>query len=145
MRRIHLIFLIIFIILISILCIFIHNSDYIFIQGKKIKIETAKTQEQRNNGLMFRKSLCSNCGMLFIFEYEEIHSFWMKNTYIPLDIVFINGDLEIFDIIHAEPCKKDPCQSYQSQQNSRYVLEVNQGLFDEGIIGGRIDIKSWRF
>lgn len=58
----------------------------------KLTVEVAKTFEQRTIGLMFRKSLEENHGMLFIFEDEVVRKFWMKNTYISLDLLFIGSD-----------------------------------------------------
>ncbi len=87
-----------------------------------IDIEIAETQEQRAEGLMNRNEL--NGGMLFIFTEQKTVSFWMKNTKIPLDMIFINKDYIITDIQQAEPCKKDPCKDYKS--NAMFVLEVNK-------------------
>lgn len=95
-------------------------------------IEVAKTAEERARGLMFRESLSENRGMLFIFEEEGTRSFWMKNTKISLDIIWIDaGD----KIVHIEknvlPCEKDACQSYKPIEKAKYVLEINAGLCDK--------------
>ena len=91
----------------------------------EVKAEIADTQEKRERGLMFRKHLDENAGMLFTFNDDSSYSFWMKNTLIPLDIIFLSKDFVIVEIIHAEPCKEEPCETYSTEKYSRYILEVN--------------------
>jgi len=70
--------------------------------------------------------------MLFIFDDESEKAFWMKNTLIPLDMVWISNDLEIAAVAkNVPPCKTDPCPSYSSEVSVKYVLEVNAGLAEE--------------
>lgn len=90
-----------------------------------IDVEVADNHQQRARGLMYRKSLPSGAGMLFIFDAEETQGFWMKNTYIPLDMLFVNADNEIVTI-HANtiPLKE---WNYASTQPALYVVEVNAG------------------
>ena len=125
------------------------NSDnqnnyvgYVEINGEKIFVEVAKTMEKRLQGLANRDELCENCGMIFVFEKEWFHSFWMKNTKIPLDIIFINSDLEVVDILQAEPCQEERCKSYIPKEKALYVLEVNKGMFNETIVGKKTIIKN---
>tara|TARA_Y100001968_G_C19331452_1_gene704520 strand:+ start:513 stop:893 length:381 start_codon:yes stop_codon:yes gene_type:complete len=90
-----------------------------------INVSIARTPVDRQKGLMFRESLRPNEGMFFIFPQTEVLSFWMKNTYVPLDIIFINDNMEIVGIIeNAEPMTLD---SRHVKQKSRYVLEVIAG------------------
>jgi len=97
--------------------------------GSFLKVEIAKTEEERALGLMFRHSLPENRGMLFIFEKEEYQSFWMKNCFFPLDLIFMDKNGKIVDIKeNFEPCKDDPCPSYKSKEKAKYVLEVNGGF-----------------
>jgi uncharacterized membrane protein (UPF0127 family) len=77
---------------------------------------------------MFRETLAEEMGMLFIFDQEDFHSFRMKNTLIPLDMVRLNSNLQIMDIQQAEPCKTDDCPSYLPSSKAQYVLELNQGI-----------------
>lgn len=91
----------------------------------KIEVEIVDEPEERMRGLMFREFLGEKAGMLFIFEDEKERAFWMKNTLIPLDIIFISENLEIVDIECAVPCREDPCESYVSDGQVMYVLEVN--------------------
>jgi len=94
--------------------------------------EIADTPAEQEQGLMFRKSLPQNQGMLFIFEDEQPRAFWMKNTLIPLDMIFIDANWRIVKLIkNAEPCKEDPCPTYDSERPAKYVLEVNAGQIKE--------------
>jgi len=111
------------------------------INEKVYKFEIAATQKGRENGLMFRKKLDKNSGMLFIYKYEEYVSFYMKNTYIPLSIAFINKDFEIINIENGEPLDES---SIDSMSPAMYVLEVNRGFFERvGLkVGDKLDIIS---
>ena len=116
------------------------SKNYVDINSKRISVEIPRTSEEMMKGLMFRQELCDNCGMLFIFEKEDFHGFWMKNTIIPLDMIFINTNLYVVDVLHATPCIEDPCKSYIPREKALYVLEVNPNRFDESIIGEKTKI-----
>jgi uncharacterized membrane protein (UPF0127 family) len=91
----------------------------------RFKVELAVTPEEQSRGLMFRKNLASDGGMLFVNKGDELRSFWMKNTYIPLDILFINSSNEVKHIQYgAKPLDET---SIHSQYPVQYVLEVNAG------------------
>ncbi len=94
--------------------------------GKQLTVEIADTPAERARGLMFRKSMPEDHGMLFIFPYDEQLSFWMKNTLIPLSIAYISADGEVREIYHMSP---ESLEAIQSEHAVRYALEVNQGLF----------------
>ena len=123
------------------------NENAVFIDnGKekiKINVEVADTPEERSYGLMFRQFLDETKGMLFVYEDENIRSFWMKNTLVPLDIIFISENFEIVDIKNGEPCKEDPCISYVSKGPAKYVLEVNGNFTAKNDIGAgdRVNLK----
>ena len=102
--------------------------------------EIADTNESRQRGLMFREKLKENTGMIFIFDYEGKHSFWMKNTLIPLDLIWISTDKKVVYIQTLQPCKSDPCPSYKPEIDSKYVLEVDAGKF-RGILGDSVEIS----
>ena len=95
-------------------------------QPVKIKVEIARTDEERARGLMYRDKLPDGKGMLFVFEYDQQLSFWMKNTYIPLSIAFIASDGRIIDIKDMQPLD---LSSVQSSRPVRYALEVPRGWF----------------
>ena len=94
----------------------------------KINVEIADDSNKMEKGLMFREKLNENEGMLFVFDDESYQAFWMKNTLIHLDMIFIDKNFEIIDIKHAVPCKAEPCAIYRSAKPARYVLEVNGGF-----------------
>ena len=103
------------------------KENQVVINGNKINVEIADEPQEQSLGLMRRQSLGENNGMLFIFDNEQIRNFWMKNTLMPLDMLFISKDLVIVDIIEAEPCKEDPCGIYSGKEAAKYVLELNKG------------------
>lgn len=115
--------------------------SYVEINGERITVEIAQTPEEKQEGLMFRESLCMDCGMLFVFENEDFHSFWMKNTPLALDMIFIDSNLSVVDMLHAVPCFEDPCKRYIPGSKAQYILETNAGRFDEEIIGEKIEIN----
>jgi uncharacterized membrane protein (UPF0127 family) len=96
---------------------------------RKIDIQLAQTDEQRADGLMYRKTMTDDQGMLFIFPDMEERAFWMKNTYISLDIIYIDDNMEIVSVQkYATPLSE---QSLPSYKKAKYVLEVNGGFCDK--------------
>jgi len=91
----------------------------------KIDIQIANNDFDRELGLMFRKQMDENRGMLFIFPVEERQSFWMHNTFIPLDMIFVNAAEKIVTIHRNTQTLSD--QSYPSTAPAKYVIEVNAG------------------
>jgi hypothetical protein len=108
------------------------------IKGRCFQVELAKTPEERARGLMFRKHLDKDRGMLFIYEEEDIHPFWMKNTLIPLDILWINSRREVvFMSKKTRPCTMDPCPDILPGKKAKFVLELQGGISDTiGLIEG---------
>lgn len=97
------------------------------IKGNRIDAEVAATPERRTLGLSFRTALHPDSGMVFVFEEEQILRFWMKNTYIPLAIAFIDKNGVITDIMEMAPL--DTQTRYESSRPVRYALEANSGWF----------------
>ncbi len=96
--------------------------------GQEIMAELAVTPAERERGLMFREKIEPDQGMLFVFEEEDLYSFWMKNTLIPLDIIWINSHRQIVHIEkNVPPCTQDPCPGYMPRQPALYVLELKAG------------------
>ncbi|GMO48824.1 MAG: DUF192 domain-containing protein [Termitinemataceae bacterium] len=116
--------------------IIIENSD-----GSKIGIEAeiADTEEQRAKGLMFRKKLNDGEGMLFVFQKDEMLSFWMKNTLLPLSIAYINREFIIVNIFDMYPHNE---VGVHSTRSVRYALEVPQGFFERQniVVGNKLTL-----
>lgn len=93
-----------------------------------VSAELADSPEEWQLGLMNRKSLAENKGMLFAFSDEARRSFWMKNTLMPLDVIFISANLTVVDVQTMEPCSEEPCRLYPSAAPAKYALEVNKGF-----------------
>jgi len=104
----------------------------------KIDLEIADNEYERQLGLMNRKSMEEDQGMLFIFQYERLQSFWMRNTLIPLDMMFVNKDNKIITI--HKNTKTLSAQSYPSTAPAIYVVEVVGGFTDKYniVIGDKI-------
>jgi hypothetical protein len=98
----------------------------LYIHDKEIRVEVAQTPEERSYGLMGRKHLGKDEGMLFIFETEDYHGFWMKDTFLPLSIAFIGKDGRIVWITEMKPLTLD---SHVPPKPILYALEMNKGWF----------------
>lgn len=113
----------------------------------QVTVEVARTSAELQKGLMYRKSLDPDKGMLFVFPEQRTLSFWMKNTFIPLDIGFFNEDRVLVDIQSMDPVvsemQKD-IPSYESRKPARYALEVNRGWFKKHKIklGQRFELSK---
>jgi len=107
-------------------------------------IEIAQTSEEKAKGLQFRKTLGKNNGMLFVFSKAKRQTFWMKDTFIPLDIIWIDGNKRIVSIMRdILPCKTEKCPVYMPQREALYVLEVNAGItIERGLrVGDQADFR----
>jgi hypothetical protein len=103
-----------------------HSPYRLMLAGQTLCVEVAKTGEEKAKGLMFRRKLESNAGMLFVFKKPTTNGFWMKNTSIPLDIGFFDYHKALLEIRTMKPYShtiQRPKQPYV------YALEVNQGWF----------------
>jgi uncharacterized membrane protein (UPF0127 family) len=97
--------------------------------GETFSVEIADTQEKQALGLMFRDSMPTDEGMIFIFPNEAPRSFWMRNTRIPLDIMYFDKDLKMVSIsADTPPCRVSRCPSFPSIKPAMYVLELNAGM-----------------
>lgn len=104
--------------------------------GQTFGVEIADTTEKQVLGLMYRDSLPDDRGMLFVFANEAPRSFWMKNTRIPLDIMYFDRNLKMVSIAaDTPPCKASPCRGYPSVLPAMYVLELNAGKASELGVG----------
>jgi len=108
-----------------------------------VTAEVARTDQERARGLMYRESLAPNAGMLFVFPEQSVRSFWMQNTYIDLDIAFMDRDFRVVDIQQMDAQSTD---SHVSRARAMYALETNQGWFEaHGVqIGDRPSVTFGR-
>ena len=98
--------------------------------GAKISAEIADTPAKRSKGLMYRTHMPLDHGMIFIFRKSERHIFWMKNTKMPLDIIWLDSDHKVVHIEHNVPiCTRtdEGCPRYRSNKDAQYVLELGSG------------------
>jgi uncharacterized membrane protein (UPF0127 family) len=98
------------------------------VNGHKLTVEVAASDEVRMQGLMHRRVLPENRGMLFVFREVERHAMWMANTYIPLSVAFLDERGVIINIADMQPQTRD---THAAAQPAKYALEVNQGWFQK--------------
>ena len=116
------------------------GGPFVELKGHRFMVEIADDREEQALGLMFRRSLPDDHGMLFIFPREAARSFWMKNTRVPLDIMYFGSDLRLVSVAaSAQPCRVERCPGYPSAGPARYVLELNAGIASElGLVPGDV-------
>lgn len=107
----------------------INQISYVKIAGKNVKVDLALTSKDQEQGLSGREILKEDEGMLFVFDHLDKYSFWMKDMNFPLDIIWINNDLQVVYIEKNAKPESYP-KTFTPTQNTRYVLEVN-ALFSE--------------
>ena len=104
------------------------SGPYVKLGDHVYTIEVASDDASRAHGLMERPKMDADHGMLFVFDDDAPRVFWMKNTLIPLDMLFFDADNKLVSIQHdVQPCVADPCPGYSSGAPARYVLELNAG------------------
>lgn len=109
--------------------------EQVCFNGACLRVELALTQQKRSQGLMFRKSLPKNRGMLFVFDEDDYWAFWMKNTYIPLDMIWLNADRQVVYIVKgARPARGGHAFQYIPAIPTRYVVEARAGFCKENNI-----------
>jgi len=96
--------------------------------GSAVRIEIATDDDTRAQGLMFRDRVPEGTGMLFMFAQSGDFPFWMKNTLVPLDMIWVDDQKRVVHVEHdVPPCKADPCPSYPPHAVAKYVLELGAG------------------
>ena len=112
----------------------VYEKKRLSIGNQTLVVEVADTDEKRRNGLMHRKGLASNAGMIFVYDKEKTQNFWMKNTYIDLDLGFFNKDRVLVDIQQMDglsSSSQEDIPRVSSRFPAQFALEVNQGWFQE--------------
>jgi len=133
-RKSYLALILVALINLSLLCEISHsetNTDQVCFPKGCVQVEVVQKQKELMRGLQFREFLSPNAGMLFIFSGLARHSFWMKDTKIPLDMIWMDYARRVVYIKkNVPPCHEDPCPVYTPHQEAMYVLEVNSGYAD---------------
>lgn len=115
-----------------VIAFFSKNKNKVCVNNNCFEVEVALTLREKSRGLMFKQELAENAGMFFIYDKEDIYSFWMKNMNFPLDIIWINRDKKIVHIEkNLQPCQDDNCQGVKSKEKAMYILEINSGLTEK--------------
>jgi uncharacterized membrane protein (UPF0127 family) len=105
------------------------GGHVVFPDGTKVAVEIAATDPVRMRGLMFRQYLAENEGMIFVFPKVGFYPFWMKDTLIPLDMLWLDADGRIVSIARSvPPCRADPCPEYSPRAEALYVVELRSGF-----------------
>ena len=105
------------------------DTTWVELAGQRYTVEVADDDEERAMGLMFREEMAPDRGMVFLHEREEPQAYWMKNTKIPLDILYFDNDRKLVSQQRdVPPCSAgNQCPPYPSAAPARYVLELNAG------------------
>ncbi len=103
-------------------------ATVVFPGGHIFQLEIASTPEQWVKGLMFRKFLPKNSGMLFLYPKEDYYAIWMKNCFISLDLIWLDSKGRVVYIVEsAPPCREEPCTVYEPMMKAKFVIELNAG------------------
>lgn len=107
-------------------------TSWVELHGHRYQVEIAQNEEQRARGLMFRTHMDADRGMLFVHEAQQPRAYWMKNTLIPLDILYFDSARRLVSVSrNTPPCDLgDACPPYRSDGPALYVLELNAGIAD---------------
>jgi uncharacterized membrane protein (UPF0127 family) len=108
------------------------NGPSVELKGQRFDVEIAETEPSRERGLMFRDSMPTDHGMLFLFDDNAVRTFWMKNCRMPLDILYFDDKYKLVSVQQRVPaCRSEPCPVYPSEGAAKYVLELNAGMADK--------------
>ena len=105
------------------------------LKGQPYRLEIADTPELRNQGLMHRTSLDQDAGMLFVFPRAGHYNIWMKNTLIPLTVIWLDSEARILQVRNLPPCRSPHCPVFGADQPARYIIELHSsqsGRFKRG-------------
>jgi uncharacterized membrane protein (UPF0127 family) len=112
--------------------------------GKVLQVEVMVNDEDRQMGLMYRPSLPTDRGMLFVFEEADFHGIWMKNCRFPIDILWVDADHRVVHLAEAvPPCTAEPCPVYSPMRRASFVVELNAGQarHEKAIVGAALSFS----
>ena len=113
-------------------CATADGGSWVELRGKRFTVEVADDAAERERGLMFRDNLAVDHGMIFIHDYQAPQAYWMKNTKIPLDIIYFDAERKLVNVqSRVPPCRSDSCPGYPSSGLAQYTLEINAGVADK--------------
>ena len=99
------------------------------LKGHRFTVEIADDLEEQQRGMMFRRELAEDRGMLFVYDFAQPLAYWMRNCYIPLDILYFDADGRFINgHFGVPPCRTAQCPNYASSRPARYVLELASGV-----------------
>jgi uncharacterized membrane protein (UPF0127 family) len=110
------------------------SGSFVEIKGHRFQVEIAADEASRERGLMFRENMPSGHGMLFVFDDAQVRTFWMKNTPLPLDILYFDQNYKLVSVQRRVPSclsSSSNCPVYPSEGAAQYVLELNAGTADK--------------
>jgi uncharacterized membrane protein (UPF0127 family) len=110
-------------------------STVTFGSSAVLHVDVADTEAEQRRGLMGVEHLPADEGMAFVYEGSVEHTFWMKDTLIPLSIAFVDADGRVVGVLDMEPCEADPCPRYGIENSYVMAIETNRGWFEDHDIG----------
>jgi uncharacterized membrane protein (UPF0127 family) len=109
----------------------------VFDGSERLNVRIARTEQERQTGLMHVMGLAEDDGMAFVFDGPVTETFWMKDTLIPLSVAFVDQDGRVVSIADMQPCAEDPCRTYAAAGPYAVAVEANLGWFaDRSIVAG---------
>lgn len=108
-----------------------NTASKICIEKQCFTVEIARTSAEQQQGLMNREVMEKDHGMVFIFPKSDVHNFWMKNTLIPLDMIWVDDAFNVVRVLTAQPCIQDPCKVYRPEASAKYVIEINAWIAEK--------------
>lgn len=106
------------------------DATSLLVGDKFVRLEIANTANRRQQGLMFRANLEDQSGMIFIYPHSGNHRIWMKNTLIPLTVIWFDEQATVIEVQKLKPCKQAICPSFGVQSSSRFIIEFNDKFND---------------
>ena len=123
----------------------VFESVTLTLQGREYHLQVARSSKQKSHGLMFREQLAPDQGMLFVYHRAGDYRIWMKNTLIPLTVIWLDDDTEVVEIRLLQPCRQVSCPSYGAGSPARYILELHADEYHRFQVGDRLPmVRNWQ-